>query len=348
MNNKKVSVIIPCYNAEQYVEKAVLSIMQQTYANLEIICIDDCSTDKTFEILSRLAEKDERIMLVRNEINLKLTDTLNKGVDLASGYYIARMDADDFSLPFRIEKQVDFVEKNNLKVCGTFTVFYRKGKFEKRLQIASLPEIFLLTALFDSPMIHPSVLALTDTMKKFRYIVSSQSYILEDYDLWCRMLLEKIPMGNIKEYLFVYRINELGETQSKKNIQVENHLALAEKMILSVIGKPVAIKSLRLISGLVGDFQPHWNDIKNAMTELKHIYSVYTKKFHLTKNGQAEAKSWLHWKQLYILQFGVRKGNIKTKLLSGIWFVLKSPYLVKLFAEKTLLPFNKKQMYQLL
>ena len=97
-NNPLVSVIIPCYNAEKYVESAIRSIMNQTYKNLEIIITDDCSTDDTLEILQKLAKEDSRIKLYKNETNLKIVKTLNNMISQANGKYIARMDADDISL----------------------------------------------------------------------------------------------------------------------------------------------------------------------------------------------------------------------------------------------------------
>lgn len=115
-----VSVIIPCYNAERFVEKAVRSIMDQTYHNLEIICCDDCSSDSTYVILKKLATSDARIKLMKNEVNLGIVRTLNILVKHAHGKYIARMDADDISLPRRIAKQVKFLEIHaDYAMCGT-------------------------------------------------------------------------------------------------------------------------------------------------------------------------------------------------------------------------------------
>ncbi len=115
-----VSVIIPCYNAEKYVEQAVRSIMNQTYKNLEILITDDCSTDASFAILQKLAEEDARIKLFRNTENQKIVRTLNALVERATGKYMARMDADDISLAKRFERQAAFLEANpDIAICGT-------------------------------------------------------------------------------------------------------------------------------------------------------------------------------------------------------------------------------------
>jgi glycosyltransferase involved in cell wall biosynthesis len=346
--NKKVSVIIPCYNVEAYVEVALLSIIHQTYKNLEIICIDDCSTDNTFDILSRIAKSDSRIVLLRNEQNLKLIKTLNKAIGLATGDYIARMDADDFSLPERIEKQLSFLEKNNLKVCGTLVAFYRNGKLKKSLQLATLHNAMFLMSFFDSPLIHPSTLIVAESLKKFRYTDNEQSFLIEDYELWCRMFSENIPLGNLKEYLFVYRINEAGESQTKKQIQIQNHLIQAEKTIKNSIGISISKKSLWLISGFIGNFSPEWIDVKNAIAELIQIVVAFHQKYQLTENEKQEIINWLHFKQLYILQIAIRKGDTKTKCFSSFWFLTKSTYLVKMITLKALLPFNSNEIYKLL
>ena len=150
--NTKVSVIIPCYNAELYVKRAVLSIMHQTYKDLEIICLDDGSTDNTLKILNELAKTDSRLIVVQNQNNLKLIKTLNLGLKLATGSFIARMDSDDFSKFDRIEKQLKYLKENDLDVCGTFTYYYyenRKQSVLKKMHYVSNSKLLQLTSLFD-------------------------------------------------------------------------------------------------------------------------------------------------------------------------------------------------------
>src|SRR5690606_37410621 len=107
-----VSVIIPVYNVQKYVTQAIQSILDQTYKNLEIIVIDDCSTDSTYERVLCLQEKDNRLKVYKNEKNIKIAATLNKGISLSHGQFIARMDGDDISKLDRIEKKVKFLKKN--------------------------------------------------------------------------------------------------------------------------------------------------------------------------------------------------------------------------------------------
>ena len=117
---KKVSVILPIYNASTYLKECIDSLINQTYSNIEIIAINDGSTDESVKIIEQYMKKDNRIKLYNNEKNMKLIYTLNKGLSLSSGDYIARMDSDDICRLNRIEKQVEFMEKNkDIQLCGS-------------------------------------------------------------------------------------------------------------------------------------------------------------------------------------------------------------------------------------
>lgn len=107
----KVSVLIPVFNVEKYIKDSVQSIRNQTYKNIEIIVIDDGSTDDTFGVVAKIAESDKRIKLFKNEKNIGIVKTLNRALELSTGEYIARMDGDDISELDRIEKIKLFRDK---------------------------------------------------------------------------------------------------------------------------------------------------------------------------------------------------------------------------------------------
>lgn len=200
-----VSVIIPCYNAEKYVEIAVRSIMNQTYKNLEIIITDDCSTDRSFIILQKLVAEDFRIRLYRNDTNLNIVKTLNNMILLANGKYIARMDADDISFPRRIEKQVEFLENHpDCAICGTNGSIIDKdsciiGKTHVPIDSYDVE----LYSKYGNPFLHPSVMLCSEIYKQNLY--NENFLYAEDYELWKRIL--KIHKAhNLKETLIKYRI----------------------------------------------------------------------------------------------------------------------------------------------
>ena len=201
-----VSVIIPVYNAEKYVEQAVRSIMNQTYQNLEILITDDWSTDGSFEILKKLSEEDSRIKLFRNTENQKIVRTLNALVERASGKYIARMDADDISLAKRIEKQVAFLEANpDIALCGTnaFCIDVNSKIISKvRFPIRSEDCKYFLK--YSTCFFHPSIFINAQILKENPY--SEFFLYAEDYELWVRLLCENNLEGtNLQEPLLYYR-----------------------------------------------------------------------------------------------------------------------------------------------
>lgn len=209
MNNPLISVLIPCFNCEKYVETAVRSIMNQTYPNLEIFITDDNSTDGSWKILQKLAEEDERIHLFRNPANLKIVNTLNEMVSAAHGEYIARMDADDISLPTRIEKQIAFMESHpDVALCGTNV--WRINEAGRKINNSRLPidqEDCCFYLRYFCTVFHPSILARAAVLKENHY--SSDFLHAEDYELWCRLVYQKkFIIANLSEKLLLYRIRK--------------------------------------------------------------------------------------------------------------------------------------------
>lgn len=219
-----VSVIIPAYNAERFVERAVRSIMTQTYENLEILICDDCSEDRTFDILKKLAADDKRIVLLKNERNLQIVATLNKMVGLAKGEYIARMDADDISLPERIEMQLKFMEKNpDYGICGTYARFINEDNFViGKSRVPHLNNDIQIFLNFDSPFVHPSVIIRAEILKANHYDKNYQ--YCEDFELWHRVL--RVTKGyNLNTFLFCYRISKSSISHKTESAKVQKQLS---------------------------------------------------------------------------------------------------------------------------
>lgn len=114
MIGKLVSVITPVYNSEKYIEKTVLSVLNQTYQNLEIILIDDCSTDNSKNIISYLQENDKRVKYVKLAKNSGAAAARNKGLETAKGQYIAFIDSDDVWKKNKLEQQLEFMKNKNV------------------------------------------------------------------------------------------------------------------------------------------------------------------------------------------------------------------------------------------
>src|SRR5690606_5902322 len=156
------SVILPAYNAELYLREAIDSVLTQTFNDFELIVLNDGSIDQTENII--LSYDDSRIIYVKNEQNLGLIGTLNKGMALAKGKYIARMDADDICFPERFEKQVAFLENNKeYIICGTSAYRFHNDILDRKaFNVPLSDESIRVRLLFNSGFIHPSVMFRAD------------------------------------------------------------------------------------------------------------------------------------------------------------------------------------------
>lgn len=205
-DNPKVTVLMSVYNGERYLNEAIESILAQTFTDFEYLIIDDASTDRTPEILCSYG--DLRIRIVTNEENFGLTKTLNKGLSLARGEYIARMDADDISMPNRLRKQFNFMEKNpDVGVCGTnVRIVDENGKKREKIYCPLTDSCIKSNLFFCSSFVHPSVFIRRNILDENLY--DSRFRYAQDYELWVR--LSKITnFENIKEALLLYRVHSL-------------------------------------------------------------------------------------------------------------------------------------------
>ena len=179
-----ISVILPVYNAQDYLRDAVESILAQTYRDFTFIIINDGSTDDSLEILQEYADKDKRIKLVSRE-NRGLIYTLNEAISLCDSKYIARMDADDVALPKRFEKQVDYLERHpKVAVLGTgYRYLTETGEIGKKRSIFTSHEDIVASFFFGNPIAHPSVMINFQLTGEFYQYISGMivSILRESY-----------------------------------------------------------------------------------------------------------------------------------------------------------------------
>lgn len=215
-----VSVVIPCYNAEKYIKESVYSIINQTYNKLEIICVDDCSTDNTLKILKEIARKDQRVIILQNPENLKISKTLNRGIEHSSGEYIARMDADDIALPVRIEKQIEFLEANpQIGLCGACCEkIDATGKHIGYMRYPLKHEELKSALLFTSVFIHPTVVF---RKKIFNELGGYEDLMpVEDFEYWIR-IVQHFQVANLTDVLLKYRWHGDNVTVNQNIMRIE-------------------------------------------------------------------------------------------------------------------------------
>lgn len=211
MTTPRISVLMTAYNAEKYIAQAIESILNQTYTDYEFIIINDGSTDDTPNIIRHYADSDSRIIFIDNKQNQGLIAVLNQGLDMARGEFIARMDADDISLPKRFEKQVAYLDANpDVGVLGT--LIHGFGTMDAAgIQI---PVVTVFDMLKQNYIAHPSVMMRKGVLDKYNLRYSPDYKHCEDMELWSRMIF-LTKFHNLMEVLLMYRI-------SGNNISTQN------------------------------------------------------------------------------------------------------------------------------
>jgi glycosyltransferase involved in cell wall biosynthesis len=221
-----ISVIMPVYNAGDYLVEAIESIRKQTYTNWELICVNDGSTDNSWKILKQYRKKDSRIRIYRFPKNKGLAYALNTAIKKVKGDYVARMDADDISLANRLKKQVDYLEKHkDIIAIGTqIKLIDAHGRFIGYKTFPQDSKKLYELMMTMMAIQHPTLLTYTKVLKKCRY---ENHTTAEDVSMFFK-LLQYGKFSNTKEVLFKYRIRK--NSNSFKNPKKTFNLTLRSRV----------------------------------------------------------------------------------------------------------------------
>lgn len=209
-----VSVLLPVYNGSRYLKEAIDSVLQQSFADFELIVINDGSTDSTGEIIASCS--DPRIRYFEQQ-NRGLSATLNRAISLARGSYLARQDSDDISYPERFARQVAFLDSNPCcGMVGTWAEIWRERRRSGAVhRHPAGNDVLQFLLLFNNPFVHSSVMMRRDAVAAVGGYLSDRSRQLpEDYELWSR-IARRYQVANIPEVLHVYR--ETGGSICREN-----------------------------------------------------------------------------------------------------------------------------------
>lgn len=209
----QISVVMSVRNDERYLRASVESILNQTYTDFEFIIFDDCSTDRSLEILR--AYTDPRLRIIANDRNLGLTRNLNKGLVLSRGKYIARQDSDDVSLPSRFQEQIARLEADrDLAVIGAWVTFIDgQGNALLTYETPTGPTRIYRDLEIKNCVVHPSVMFRREAVLSLGGYDESFVYA-QDYELWLRVS-ELFGIDNLPRVLLNYRVHE-GQITSRK------------------------------------------------------------------------------------------------------------------------------------
>ncbi len=273
-----VSIVMSVYNGEKYLEEAIKSILSQSFGDFEFIIINDGSADGTGAILVRYQRLDDRIR-VFNQENQGLIASLNRGCRLAKGKYIARMDADDISLPSRFAKQVDFLEQHpEVGILGTQMEVINEA--DRTIDIYEVPcshSMIAWTLLFGRSFAHPSVMIRRSVIRKAGGYDPSFLHT-EDYELWTR-LVEFTRFANLSDSLFRYRTHTGAISRQHADTQQANVLLARQRLMSRIFGKEIPRELLEWVyKSQLPEHVLTDGQIKRVITLILNLYSAMSEK----------------------------------------------------------------------
>lgn len=267
------------YNGEKYLRESVESILNQTYENYEFIIIDDGSIDKTYSILEDYASQHSQIVLIKNEKNLGLTKSLNLGLKIAKGTYIARQDHDDISLPKRLEKEISYLDKNPdfVLVTGNLVHIDSLGQFIKHTQKFIEPPLIAWYLLFYNAIGGHSLVMYRreDVVTLGGY--SEDFFYGQDYQLWLR-LIEKGKFAILPDVLLQWRQHDMSISTKKELEQTAVGLQRTQNSISQLLGEDISKTEAQELRNFWLRYLSADTNARDLHMYLKRIYAAYLKK----------------------------------------------------------------------
>ena len=303
----EITVLMSVYNGAKFLAEAIDSILAQTFTDFEFIIIDDASSDDSLHIIN--SYKDARIVLIQNNKNIGLTKSLNIGIAKAKGKYIARMDADDISMPKRLEKQFDFMEEHlEFAFCGTRAKTINDvGKEISFFKPPTDSSKILALLLFKNCFFHSSLII--RTKKLLQVLGYNETYkYAQDYKLYLELFKNKCYGTNLKEQLLVYRV--LNSNISHNNRDKQDDLAcsaiktawqdcyeisvstqLIKKIRSAIIyrerlGQINTVEAIIYLRSLYKQFQKQFNQNSVALKEMRTLVNLVIDVFYNNKKAK--------------------------------------------------------------
>lgn len=258
----RVTVLMPTYNAERYLRDAIDSILSQTWTDFELLVIDDGSTDQSPKLVRSYG--DPRVRLTRNERNLGIIKSLNRGISLARGEFVARMDGDDVSLPERLERQVRYLEANpQIDILGTeLEMMDEEGRTwdpPQFFRVPSNPVAVTWSLFFSCRMHHPTIMARRAVLEALNGYDDAYPHA-EDYALYLKAL-GRFQLSNLSEVFLRLRRHPNSVTRRHQKVQFESGSRAVQWAYGGYVGRDVLLDT-------VGAAR-RWNTVADAATAVE-------------------------------------------------------------------------------
>ncbi len=288
-----VSILLPVYNTERYVAQTLESLLLQTYPTIEVIVINDGSTDNTEREVLAVAERDRRVKYYTQE-HRGLSFTPNRAFSLSQGTYIARMDADDLWFPEKLAKQVRHLEEySHVGMVGTWAEIWEIETRTRRAHRHPTDDIMIkLEALFNNPFVHSTVLMRREVFSAVDGYSESPEDYPEDYELLVR-IVERFTVANIPEILAVYREipSSVCRTDARGPRRIPRGLAsIAARNISGLIGPEIPIERVRSFTHAI-----HRVTLEEATHDSPQEYGAIAKAIYqkfLQRYPEAKERRW--------------------------------------------------------
>lgn len=335
MTSPLISVIMPVYNAEEYLSKAIESILNQSLVDFEFIIINDGSTDSSELIITKY--DDDRIIYVKNNTNLGIIKTLNKALNLAKGKFIARMDADDIAFPERLSKQMsvfDFypsVDMVNIKtlLMDDKGIYAKENRSAVQLNFEATRFIQYLKNMIS----HPGVMIKKDLINKYLYQDESDYEYIEDFDLWLRIVRDGYICYTLDQPYLYYRVSANSINRTKGKLQHQRMFNVCKEYLK----KDFCFEfSDDVLWNLLGESDYSKSSLlSKTHHELIGYLNVIENNFPLTDLGRKDIIFWSRYRVFSICGRFFKEGGFRGKfysvlfLLSHLWWFFDSRFLKK-------------------
>ena len=279
-----VTVLLAVYNDERFLPLAVQSVLSQSFADFDFVIINDGSTDGCCDYLDRL--RDPRLRIFHNERNLGLAASLNRGLDLARGAYVARMDADDICEPDRLRRQVEFLDANpRVGILGSSRrLIDENGKSIAIATAAQTDRAIRWKCLLGNPFGHPTIMLRRSVLDDHELRYDESYRRAQDYEFWTRVL-QHTAGANLVEPLLRYRLRE-ASGGANKTVQLANHDRIAHAACSRLLPQfSLSFEQVRNLRGRYGGFSVRESDMNPTDPEWLDLYRRMFEEFMISGAG---------------------------------------------------------------
>jgi len=291
----EITVLMSVYNSEKYLKECIESVLNQTFGDFEFLIINDASTDNSRDII--LSYKDNRIKLIDNDVNIGLTKSLNKGIKLSKGKYIARMDADDVCVNSRFINQLNYMNENHkCIVCGTWAeLIDENDNYLGELKYPVNNDKIRNSLFFYNCIVHSSVIIRKNILLDNSIFYDEEYKQTQDYDLWCR-LTKYGEFYNYPKVLVEFRKHSNSISNIKSEMQINNYYQITFHYILGVF--KLDNEDIKLIIKINERTIPSLTN-----NEIVRIYELFNKMLSFNKYYEDSLRKVVirYWKWICLL-----------------------------------------------